>query len=64
MSENNLNNPAAEVVSAEAGIEQVLSEPVAGVIDVNEPSDADNLLALRCVERIAELTERLDSLSF
>ena len=42
MSENNLNNPAAEVVSAEAGIEKVLSEPVAGVIDVNEPSDADN----------------------
>ena len=42
MSENNLNNLAAEVVSAEAGIEKVLAEPVAGVIDVNEPSDADN----------------------
>ena len=42
MSENKLNHPAAEVVSAEAGIENVLSEPVAGVIDTNEPSDADN----------------------
>ena len=42
MSENKLNNPAAEVVNAEAGIEKVIAEPVAGVIDTNEPSDADN----------------------
>ena len=42
MSEKNLNNPAAEVITAEAGIEKVLAEPVAGVIDTNEPSDADN----------------------
>ena len=42
MSENNMNTPAAEVISAQAGIEKVLAEPVAGVIDTNEPSDADN----------------------
>lgn len=42
MSEKNLNNPAAEVITAEAGIEKVLAEPVVGVIDTNEPSDADN----------------------
>ena len=42
MSENNLKSAAAEVVTAEAGIEKVLAEPVPGVIDTNEPSDADN----------------------
>ena len=42
MIEKNLNNPAAEVITAEAAIEKVLAEPVAGVIDTNEPSDADN----------------------
>ena len=42
MIEKNLNNPAAEGITAEAGIEKVLAEPVAGVIDTNEPPDADN----------------------
>ena len=35
-------NAAAQVLSADEGIEKVLAEPVAGVIDTNEPSDADN----------------------
>lgn len=42
MSENKLNTAAAEVLNAEEGMEKVLAEPVAGVIDTNEPSDADN----------------------
>lgn len=42
MSENKLNTAAAEVITAEEGMEKVLAEPVAGVIDTNEPSDADN----------------------
>ena len=29
-----------------------------------KPSEADNLLVRRCVERIAELTEKLDTLAF
>ena len=41
-----------------------LSRLIRKVRKQRKPSDADNLLALRCVERIAELTERLDSLSF
>jgi len=47
MSEQNLNVAAASeemkaAVDAEAAIKKTLEEPVAGVIDTNEPSDADN----------------------
>ena len=41
-----------------------LSRLVRKVRKQRKPSDADHLLVRRCVERIAELTERLDSLSF
>ena len=37
MSEKNM-----QAVNAQESIEEMLAEPVAGVIDVNEPSDADN----------------------
>ena len=41
-----------------------LSRLIRKVRKQRKPSDADNLLVRRCVERIAELTERLDCLSF
>ena len=50
MSEKNLNTAAAEAVNAQESIEKMLAEPVAGVIDTNEPSDADNPEASAIVE--------------
>lgn len=40
--EENKMNAASQVLSADEGVEKLLAEPVAGVIDTNEPSDADN----------------------
>ncbi len=41
-----------------------LSRMIRKIRKQRKPSDADNLLVRRCVERIAELTERLDCLNF
>ena len=42
MDEKNLNMASSEAIRADEAVGKILAEPVAGVINTNEPSDADN----------------------
>ena len=42
MDEKNLNMAPSETIRADEAVGKILAEPVAGVINTNEPSDADN----------------------